>query len=166
MLQWTNVLPNLSRVPDVPENNGDLAVLQSVPDRPLQWTQVAEIEDTHRTNLVSSFEIVNALSSDEVKNTSLPESMLVQTHWTDGTVDEDAFTIRGSGDTRDVFQSSTSEIHVRLSELCKNLPLEPATNATSSASDVQEVLQPWSASPSSSTALSLQSQSDLQSHLM
>ena len=128
--------------------------------------QVGDIVNPPRTNLVSCFEIVNALSSDEVKNTSLPESMLVNIHWTDGTVDEDAFTIIGSGDTRDVFQSSTSEFHVRLSELCKNLPLEPATNATSSASDVQEVLQPWSASPSSSTALSLQSQSDLESHPM
>jgi hypothetical protein len=77
------------------------------PDHPLQLMQVGDIVNPPTQNIVSCFEIVKALSSDEVKNTSLPESMLVNIHWTDGTVDEDAFTFRGSGDTRDVFQSAT-----------------------------------------------------------
>lgn len=55
-------------------------------------------------------------------------------------------------------EADLSELHVQLTELFKIMPLAPASSATFSASDAQEVLQPWPATPSSSIPFSLRSQ--------
>ena len=76
-------------------------------DRPLHVMTVAETEDPPRTNLVQFFEIIEVLSPEEVKNTSLGEKLRVRIHWTEGEADEEIFQVIGCGDTRDVYESLT-----------------------------------------------------------
>ena len=78
------------------------------PDRPLQVMTVAETEDPPRANIVLYFEIMEVLSSQEVKNTSLGEKLRIRIHWTDGTVDEEIFHVAGCGNTRDAYEAMTS----------------------------------------------------------